>query len=157
MLEIILKLQKKALPCCCCVLRAGKTIDLQKNYSLALWICSFPHILYLYWFGKEILLQVGRGSSMLHMSECTAYWLPRWTLCHGLLLLTLVMCLGALTIASSSKWPVRNNRVVLNGCKIIDWKLQAKSVVLCWHPMLKVDGHQCWSCSSLISWLTYQV
>lgn len=48
----------------------------------------------------------------------------------------------------------------MNGCKIDDWKLQAlqeKSVVLCWHPVLKVCGHQYQSCSGSVPWLVYRV
>lgn len=161
MLEIILKLQKKqALPCCCFLLKAVKTID---NNLICRKITALHYEYVLFqvsciYIEKEILLQVGRGASMLCMSECTAYWLPRWALFHGLLLLTLVMWLGAPNVASCSKWPFWNNPVVMNGCQIVDWKLQAlqeNSVVLSWHPVLKVGGHQQQSCPGSVSWLVY--
>lgn len=164
-LLVLLKLKKKqALPCFCLLLKAVKTLwqklDLQKNDSLALWVYSFTSILYLYWFEKKLFLQVGRGSWVLCTSECTAYGLPRWALCRGLLLLTHVTWFGAPNVPSCSKWPFWNNPVVMSDCEIVDWKLQAlqeKAIVLCWHPVLEVDAHQYQSCSSNVCWLACEV
>lgn len=138
---------------------------MQKNYSLALWVCSYPSILYLYWFESRYYLRDGGGASELCPGECSACWLPTWALCRGLLALTIVMRLGAANVASSLKWPFCNNLVVVNKCKKFSGVCCDKLFTpprrgftgqLCW-AVLKVGGHQYQSSFGNISYLAHEV